>query len=782
MNLRTLFHELRRRRVFRVLGFYAVAGWVAIQVAATTFPYMNLPDWTVRLVIVLFIVGIPAVAALAWLFDVTPGGVVRADRAMGRAAAASPVMVRVGALALLVFVTAGGYASLRYVRPAAGTLDAGLVAILPFRVAGADASVAYLREGMLDLLSAKLTGEAGPRAVDARTLVSAWRRSAGDDAADLPRERALDLARTLGAGRLVLGEVVSMPGRIVLTASLSDVGSGRTRPAVSVEGTPEELSSLVDRLVIALLSVGAGEDQRLASLTTTSLPALRAYLDGQAAYRGGRYDAAFTHFVRAVETDTTFALAAFMVSRAAGWILDERRGMFEPALALAWRHRERLGERDRAILAAVAGPNYPGYSNTRERITALEALVRARPEDSEAWFWLSDEIFHGGGQIDMGDVNAQRRVVDGFERVLRLDSLHLPAFHHLFDIASLRGDTAAAARYAAQYLARDSVGLTADLIRSVRAVQTRGLAAAPQIVARIDSAGLQLATYMITLLSADPAHLPVADRVVDHLLSPAADPELALRATGIVYNHLMNAGRHADADRIMAHARRMGQRDSLNVLVTALRDGLHWDGDRADADAAAAALMQQFDNLPAGRPVSGLICALGQWHLARGEPREAVRYIDELRARFAANYTDGEVAAMRCAEMIDVWRVALERAPDADLRIARFDSLMFTGNAIGRSNYEANLVLARLHEERGNLAAALRALRRTPLHIGELSSYGSTFIRERGRVAELLGDTATAVASYRHYLAMRENADARFAEEVADVRAALLRLTGGERK
>jgi hypothetical protein len=97
-----------------------------------------------------------------------------------------------------------------------------------------------------------------------------------------------------------------------------------------------------------------------------------------------------------VDTDTTFALAAFMVTRAAGWLMDDRRGMMEPALALAWRHRDRLGERDRAVLAAVAGPNYPGFSTTRERIRGLEALVQTRPEDPEAWFWLSDEIFHGG--------------------------------------------------------------------------------------------------------------------------------------------------------------------------------------------------------------------------------------------------------------------------------------------------------------------------------------------------------------------------------------------------
>jgi hypothetical protein len=76
-NLADFFSELKRRRVFRVLVVYAAVAFVIIQVADITFPALNLPDWTLTLVIVLVGIGFPIVIALAWAFDITEKGIVR---------------------------------------------------------------------------------------------------------------------------------------------------------------------------------------------------------------------------------------------------------------------------------------------------------------------------------------------------------------------------------------------------------------------------------------------------------------------------------------------------------------------------------------------------------------------------------------------------------------------------------------------------------------------------------------------------------------------------------
>jgi len=83
-RLRRFFEELKRRRVYRVAAVYAVVSWVVVQIAATSLPYlMDHPDWLVRAVIVLALVGFPVTLVLGWIFDLTPEGVQRTDAPPG---------------------------------------------------------------------------------------------------------------------------------------------------------------------------------------------------------------------------------------------------------------------------------------------------------------------------------------------------------------------------------------------------------------------------------------------------------------------------------------------------------------------------------------------------------------------------------------------------------------------------------------------------------------------------------------------------------------------------
>jgi hypothetical protein len=84
--------ELRRRRVLRVAAGYLVAGWVVVEVTATTFPLLGLPGWAATFVLVLVLCGLPVALALAWAYDITPEGVKRAEP--GRACAMSQGTLR----------------------------------------------------------------------------------------------------------------------------------------------------------------------------------------------------------------------------------------------------------------------------------------------------------------------------------------------------------------------------------------------------------------------------------------------------------------------------------------------------------------------------------------------------------------------------------------------------------------------------------------------------------------------------------------------------------------
>ncbi|HEY8106647.1 MAG TPA: protein kinase, partial [Gemmatimonadales bacterium] len=309
----------------------------------------------------------------------------------------APPARRVPKLAVAAAVTVGLIALVAayawWPRPVV-KLDPDLVAVLPFRVSGAAPTLDYLREGMIDLAAAKLSGEAGARAADPRSVMSAWRHVAGSHRDDLSERASLDLARRLGAGQLLLGGVVGTPDHLVLNASLVAVLDGKTLTKATVEGAADSLPVLVDRLLAQLIAGETGGQRGRTGLVNTPLPALRAYLEGQAAYRRGEYGEAVAHFDRALELDSTFGLAGLALAAAAGWA--NAPGAARRGLEHAWAGRERLSPRDRALLVAEAGPHYPVPSSLAEYLAAWEQAVDLAPDQPDRWYELGDVYFHDG--------------------------------------------------------------------------------------------------------------------------------------------------------------------------------------------------------------------------------------------------------------------------------------------------------------------------------------------------------------------------------------------------
>src|ERR1700757_2727466 len=79
INLGRFFDELKRRRVYRVAIAYGVVAWLLIQVATQVFPFFEIPNWVVRLVVLVIIVGFPIALIIAWAFELTPEGLKRTE-------------------------------------------------------------------------------------------------------------------------------------------------------------------------------------------------------------------------------------------------------------------------------------------------------------------------------------------------------------------------------------------------------------------------------------------------------------------------------------------------------------------------------------------------------------------------------------------------------------------------------------------------------------------------------------------------------------------------------
>src|SRR3978361_738160 len=73
------FRELKRRNVYKVAVAYAVVAWLLIQIATQTFPFFDVPNWAIRLVILLLVLGFPVALLIAWAFELTPEGLKRTE-------------------------------------------------------------------------------------------------------------------------------------------------------------------------------------------------------------------------------------------------------------------------------------------------------------------------------------------------------------------------------------------------------------------------------------------------------------------------------------------------------------------------------------------------------------------------------------------------------------------------------------------------------------------------------------------------------------------------------
>ena len=193
------------------------------------------------------------------------------------------ILVAVG----LTLLGAGAAALWRGARDPPGvSASRAAIAVLPFAYRGSP-EFSYLGEGMVDLLSVKLEGAPGLRPVDPRALLN----FASQEGAVIDPQRGALVARRFGAGLFVLGSITEAGGRLSVSATVYEAGGRPRNSFETMAGGEEEIFDLADRLARQILAEAQDEPlqfARVAGQTTTSLPALKAYLEGEREMRAGR--------------------------------------------------------------------------------------------------------------------------------------------------------------------------------------------------------------------------------------------------------------------------------------------------------------------------------------------------------------------------------------------------------------------------------------------------------------------------------------------------------------
>jgi tetratricopeptide (TPR) repeat protein len=631
----------------------------------------------------------------------------------------------------VALVGLAGYTARNVLAPAAdpGTIDANAVVVLPFRVSG-DASLAYLREGMVDLVSAKLTGGGGLRAADPRAVLA---RARGDS--ELTQETGLQVARELGAGHALFGNVVRTASGLIINGTLVNQ-RGRIVGRSSEEGAHEMLSTLVDRLVAGLLIEKAGEEpQRLASLTSTSLPALRAFLEGHSAFRRGRFAEALDKYGEALDHDSTFALAALGLDMADGWVGTGHAG--ERGRALAWHWRDRLSPRDRALLRVRVGDNYPARATTTEKLDATEQALRLSPDRAELWYMLADLHFHYGRA--MGTADWEPRARRGFRRALELDSLFEPPRHHLIALHARLRELPDMQREARSALAHEPQGATAEYIRWRLAAASGSSRDSHEALDSLSSETLA----WIAMIAIDDG-LSQQATALNALRIRAARPatrEQRLERILSLHAAALNGGRPKAALALTDTLREVQPDSTFNLRVRVLA-GMYGDGDRAAAKAAADQLSRSSRNLDR--------CVAALWRGSRYGSKGIAGSVEERICSAAAR---GDIARLN----------ELYRAGPLDFY-----------NGSGEIDF-APAALARLLEARGDNVGALAAWRQRPYFIG-WQPFLAASLREEGRLAERLGDRAGARRAYQHYLNLHFDPEPAMRPAVDSIRVVVARL------
>lgn len=419
---------------------------------------------------------------------------------------------------------------------------APLLAVCPFTVHGTP-GLGFLGEGMVDLLSTRLDGAGALRVVEPGLVLSL---SEPERDAPWSVERGVGLAARAGAGSFVLGSVLETAGRIEVAAALhrSD-GSLVVRVQERAEGEAA-LFDLVDRVAAGLLAGwrGASADGSLglAELTTESLPALKAWLLGEQAFRLAHYLESVGAFRRATDADPAFALAWYRLAAAlaAVALIDPARAASEEA----HRRRQRLTEHDRLLLEAQHAW-ITGQSADAERRYA--AIVTAWPESLEGWFLLGDVLFHSNPYRGRSITEAR----EPFQRALALDPGHLGAVIQLARIAALDGRSDELDALVERALSQSGASDQAPGLRALRAFASHDQPAQVAAIGELVSArGLVIARAFsdVALYAGNPDG---AERLGQALFAAARSEEFRAFGLGTLAHLDLARGRTIEAfDRV----------------------------------------------------------------------------------------------------------------------------------------------------------------------------------------------------------------------------------------
>jgi TolB-like protein/Tfp pilus assembly protein PilF len=376
------FEEVKRRKVYRVAAAYIIAAGGIIQLASATFPAWELPNWSLRLVILLLLVGFPIALILAWAFDLTPQGIKATPDT------AAPTTSRRRNIIMLIatgVVVSGATGFFLLPRVAAHKVDKS-IAVLPFENLSDEKENAYFADGIQDDLLTNLS-KIGDLRVISRTSVMQYRGRPTN---------IRDIGKALGVSNILEGSVRRSGNKVRVNVQLIDANTDEhiwaydyDRDVIDVFAIQSELAREIAKALQAKLS--PAEKSQMTTKPTENGEAYMAFVqahDLSCAYEDqAKLKQSAQLYQRAIDLDPNFALALARYSQLESWLSRSHEGASEhreKARSLAERALQLQPDLPEAHLA-LGFSYYYGDNNYDAALKEFEIARRGLPNVSEVY-------------------------------------------------------------------------------------------------------------------------------------------------------------------------------------------------------------------------------------------------------------------------------------------------------------------------------------------------------------------------------------------------------------
>jgi TolB-like protein/Tfp pilus assembly protein PilF len=444
MNLSSFFAELKRRNVYKVAVAYAIVGWLLVQVATQVFPFFEIPNWAVRLVVLLIIVGFPIALVMAWAFELTPEGIKRTEDVDLAASARQPrkhawiFVVIVGAAFSIGLFFIGRYTGRNTASASATELPAKSIAVLPFDNLSRDPDNAFFAEGVQDEILTRLAKVADLKVI-ARTSTKKF-KSAPDD--------LRDVAKQLGVTNILEGSVQKANDQVRVNVQLINVMTNAhlwaeiyDRKLTDIFAVESDIAKTIADALQAKLT--GSEKNAIAKQPTTNTEAYELYHKGRSLWEkrsGDNIPKAIAFYEQAIARDPNYALAYAGLANAY-------------VILPFWTGADRLDANTKAKQAALKALGLD--SNLAEGHLALgkvlffsdidlagaareyQRAVELKPNDAATHHWYGNDALAALGRFDEAIAEGKRAIeLDPLSPVINADLGGTLAYAHRFDAAA----------------------------------------------------------------------------------------------------------------------------------------------------------------------------------------------------------------------------------------------------------------------------------------------------------------------------------------------------------